>query len=1060
MKTLSQKAAAVFLLAVISIAWPLRCVAQQVPGGVVFGWGQNYAGESSPPGDATNIVAISAGYNHSLALRNDGTVEGWGLDELGATDIPAGLSNVMAVAAGDNHSLALESNGTMVAWGDNGYGQATVPAGVSNVVAIAAGDFFSLALLSNGGVAAWGDDANSQIVEANSAQGIKAIAANSVNVNYAMGLRTDGTVVEWGGFPPAVPSNVTNVVQIAVGGAHYMALKADGTVVAWGDDTFGQTNVPAGLSNVAAIAAGWMNSMALESNGTVVVWGDNSYGEAVSPYGLTNVMAISAGGGFNLSLNSGLPCLIAWPTNQNVYTGMPVTFYGATPSAPVPFFFQWQMDGTNIGGATANSFNLTAAQLTDAGTYSLIVTDIYGAVTSTASLSVVSSAPIITQQPLDQTVTATSNATFSVSAVGSWPLSYQWQSNNLDIAGATNAMLVISNAQLEQAASVFDVIVTNTVGITVSSNALLNVVPEIVAIQPQNLSTNGGATVTFTSTVTGQGPFIYQWQFNGTNLPTQTNSTLSLTNVVDTQSGAYSVIVSNAFGGVVSSNGILSVVPWISISVSPSTINYGEGTLLIISFNVGGLSQPINYQWTQNGSPWGGPNPGGADEIINPPMSFAGTYTVTASDPYYTLTTNATLTIIPLTVTGQLQNAYAWPGGSAKFTLSAVGVPPLNYQWQYNGTNITVPNTNFLLLTNVGPAQFGSYDVIVSNSFTNITSSVATLSPSQVAVWGGSLGESNLTAGLTNIVAISAGTGNPDCQALTANGSMVAWPLAYPVFETQGATNLISIAGSDPGIGLNTNGRVARWPADSAFYFTGISNIVAISAFDNNGIVSFLALQTNGLVYGPTLIPTFSNIVAVAAGGSFYVALTATGTVISPSISMPPTLTNVVAIAAGASHALVLQGNGKVTGWGANNFGQITIPPNATNVVAIAAGSNHSLALRADGTVVAWGSNLNGQTNVPPGLTNVIAIAAGGSQSMALIGNSPQVDLSNAGFKTNAFSLSLPSHSGRVYVLQYKKSLSATNWLSLPLVPGNGHSLILTDLSATNSQRYYRVQQW
>lgn len=1054
-------------LSLVACAWPLQSRAQQA-GNVVFGWGNNYAGESGVPGDATNVVAIAAGYNHSLALKKDGTVEAWGLSELGATAVPVGLSNVIAIAAGDNDSLALESNGTVVAWGYNAYGEDNVPAGLSNVVAIAAGDFFSLALLDNGWVAGWGYDANSQVLEASYTQGIKAIAAGSGNNSYAMGLKTDGTVVIWGGYPPAIPSNVTNVIQIAMGNGHYMALKADGTVVAWGDNTYGQTNVPSGLSNVMAIAAGAINSVALESNGTVVVWGDNAYGEGLAPFGLTNVTAISSGGGFNLALNNGVPCLTIWPTNQSVYTGMPVNFFAATPASPAPFSFQWQVYGTNIPGATASSFNLTAAQLTDAGTYSLIVTDVYGAITSSAPLSVISSAPIFTQQPSDQTVTAASNATFSASAIGSWPLGYQWQSNYIDIPGATNASLVISNAQLNQTGGFFDVVVSNAVGLIVSSNAILTVVPEFVATQPQNLTTNGGAIVTFTSTVTGQGPFAYQWQCNGTNLPAQTNSTLSLTDVLDTQSGAYSLIVTNAFGSVISSNGTLTVFPWLAVGIAPPTFTYGEGTLVIIYFSAGGFSQPWNYSWTLNGAPFGGPPPGGDTQILNPGTNWAGTYAVTASDPYYTLTTNATLTMIPLAVTGQVQNAYAWVGGPATLAVSAVGVPPLNYQWQYNGANISAPNTNSLFLTNVQPSQFGSYDVIVSNSYTNITSGPATLSPSQVAVWGGSIGESNLTAGLTNLITISAGAANPDCQALSSNGSIIAWPDNYSISEAQSATNLISIGGADMGIGLNANGRVGYWPSDGATYSPGLSNIVSISAFSAGDTLNFMALQSNGLVYGgayydPTLVPILSNIVAVAAGGSFWMALSTNGTVISPGIFVPPIITNVVAIAAGGSHALILQGNGKVTGWGSDAYGQINIPSNATNVVAIAAGVNHSLALRADGTVVAWGYNSNGQTNVPPGLTNVIAIAAGGAQSMALIGNGrpvTRVFLPSPLLNTNRFSVSLPSQSGRVYVLQYKNSLSATNWTSLPLVPGNGRNLILSDLTATNSQRIYRVLRW
>ncbi len=116
-----------------------------------------------------------------------------------------------------------------------------------------------------------------------------------------------------------------------------------------------------------------------------------------------------------------------------------------------------------------------------------------------------------------------------------------------------------------------------------------------------------------------------------------------------------------------------------------------------------------------------------------------------------------------------------------------------------------------------------------------------------------------------------------------------------------------------------------------------------------------------------------------------------------------------------------------------------------------------------NGTVVAWGQNISGDISVPPGLTNVIAIAAAENFGMALIGNGPpvlNVPLSNPVIRTNGFSFSIPSQSGRVYMLQYLNSLTDTNWISLPLVHGNGLTLLLTDPAPTNSQRFYRVQRW
>ncbi len=1024
------------------------------PGNVLSAWGNNYAGLTSVPGDATNIIAVAAGYNHALALRSDGTVEGWGLSELGAISIPAGLSNVVAVAAGDNHSLALRNDGTVVAWGYNGYGEISVPAGLSNVVAIAAGNFFSLALKADGTVSGWGDNHNSQILEANYANNIVAIAANSQNTDYALGLKADGSVVEWGLYVPVMPAGLTNAVQIAAGASHYMALKQDGTVVCWGDNSVGQTNVPAGLSNVVAIADGAMNCLALRSDSSLVVWGGNGNGEGINPFGLTNVTAMSGGGGFNLVLNDGTPSLLTWPTNQAVYTGMPVTFISAVTPEAVSAGLQWQFNGSNLSQATSSSLNLTNLQLSDAGNYSLIISNNCGAITSSVTLAVSASAPWIAQQPASQLVAAGSNITFTVVVNGSWPIAFQWQCNGADIPAATNVSYVLTNAQPGQTGWIYTLTASNALGMTTSSNAILTVVPALIAVQPQNLTTNGGTMVTFSSSVSGQGPFGYQWQFNGTNLIGATNANLTLTNVFDSQSGSYALVVSNAAGLAVSSNSTLTVVPSVWISITPGTFIAGSGTVVAFSFNVAGMS-PTNYQWTLNGSPWSGFGLG-TTYWIEPPLSASGTYNVTASDPYYTITSsNATLTIIPLTFTGQPTNRSAWLGGNASFKASVSGVKPISYQWQFNGVDIPGANTNSLVLTNVQSSQLGVYDVVAANAYTNITSSNATLSLSQVAVWGGNNGETNLTTGLTNVIAISGGASS--CLALKSDGTPIGWPSSY-----FGPTNLVAIAGANPDIGLQTNGRPVYWYVGP---ISGLTNIAAIAP----RIYGDLALMTNGIVVGSASIAGLTNVVAIAEGNGHSLALKSDGSVAAwgnnsyGQATVPAGFSNITAIAAGYNHSLALKSDSTIVGWGRNAEHQINMPTGLSNVVAIAAGAYHSLALKSDGTVVAWGLNTYGQTNVPAGLTNVVAIAAGQYTSMALIGNGrpiTQTFLTNPNADSSGLNLHLPTQSGKVYVLQYKNALSDSNWTSFPLVPGTGGSLQLSDPSATNSQRFYRVLRW
>jgi subtilase family serine protease len=170
--------------------------------------------------------------------------------------------------------------------------------------------------------------------------------------------------------------------------------------------------------------------------------------------------------------------------------------------------------------------------------------------------------PVILAQPGNQAVYVGLTANFSVTASGTPPLSYQWNFNGTNISGATNISLTLTNVQLNQAGN-YAVLVTNAYGWTNSATAVLTVIalPPFIILQPTNQTIIVGTNVTFNVTAGGSLPLSYQWNFNGTNLNGATNAMLTMINVQVTQAGNYAVLVTNAYGSVLSSNAVLTVNP-------------------------------------------------------------------------------------------------------------------------------------------------------------------------------------------------------------------------------------------------------------------------------------------------------------------------------------------------------------------------------------------------------------------------------------------------------------------------------------------------------------------
>jgi pimeloyl-ACP methyl ester carboxylesterase len=270
----------------------------QVPGTVVA-WGDNSQGQTNVPAGLTNVIAIAAGGNHSLALKSDGTVVAWG--DPAETNVPPDLTNVIAIAAFQGN-LALKSDGTVVGWGSNGNGQTTVPGGLNNAAGVAVGAYNSLVLKKDGTVIALGVGCCGGSSVPGNLTDAKMIAAGW---EEGLAVRSNGTVVAWG--INGVPANLTNVIAVASGNGQNLALKSDGTVVAWGNLPFGwtdygQTTVPSNLTDVISISASGSRNVVLKKDGTIISWGDNPDNVNTTPSGLKNVISIAAGYSHTIAL--------------------------------------------------------------------------------------------------------------------------------------------------------------------------------------------------------------------------------------------------------------------------------------------------------------------------------------------------------------------------------------------------------------------------------------------------------------------------------------------------------------------------------------------------------------------------------------------------------------------------------------------------------------------------------------------------------------------------------------------------------------------------------------
>jgi hypothetical protein len=530
-------------------------------------------------------------------------------------------------------------------------------------------------------------------------------------------------------------------------------------------------NVPPSITvqpKSAILTAGQNDTLSVTATGTAPLsyqWYKNGSaisGATSSRYTLTNIQtasdgtytvivsngtlpnATSSGAVLTVSVLAIAPSITVQPKSNTLTAGQNDTL-SVTATGTGTLSYQWSKNGSAISGATSSRYILTNVQAASAGTYTVIVSNgTLPYATSSGAVLTVNVPPSITVQPKSDTVTAGQSDTFSVTATGTGTLSYQWSKNGSAISGATSSRYILTNVQAASAGTYIVIVSNGTLPNATSSGAVLTVnVPPTITTQPKSDTVTAGQNDTFSVAATGTAPLSYVWYKNGKAILLATSSSYILTNVQATDSGTYTVTVSNVtLLNATSNSAVLTVnpapvAPSISAQPQPQTVTAGQSA----TFSVTASGTPMpSYQWFKNDTAIASAT-SSSYTLTNVQASNAGIYKVTVSNGISPNATSngATLTVNPApvapSISAQPQPQTVTAGQSATFSVTASGTPTPSYQWFKNDTAIALATSSSYPLTNVKANDAGTYKVTVINGILpNDTSSGAVLTVNSITI--------------------------------------------------------------------------------------------------------------------------------------------------------------------------------------------------------------------------------------------------------------------------------------------------------------------------------------
>jgi alpha-tubulin suppressor-like RCC1 family protein len=593
-------------------------------------------------------------------------------------------------------------------------------------------------------------------------------------------------------------------------------------------------------------------------------------------------------------------------------TGLLITSLSGSVAA-TQLGYQWSKDGVAISGATAATYSIAATTAANAGSYSVIVTNSVGSVTSapaTLTVNPAGVAPSITTQPTSQSVTAGSTITFSVVATGTSPVSYQWRKNGVTITGATSASLTFSSAAASDAGS-YSVVVANALGSINSDVAVLTVnTPPTITVQPSSQTVVAGAPINLSVTATGTGTLTYQWYsskllYTGLNnyvtqtLPISggTSANLVIASSSSSDTGSYYVVVSTTGARVTSSSVSITVNTPPSITSQPvSSLTY-SGTTYSLAVSASGTS-PLNYQWYKDGTAINGAI-SSSYALTGNTLNKAGSYYVVITNVAGSVTSNSTTVVTPPLIITQPGSTSVTAGNSTSFAVGANGSPTLTYQWYKNSSRIAGAIGSSYTFTSAATTDAGGYAVVVSNAYGTATSSTVTLTvtpaPSAPTITTQPASQ-NVISSFSSTFSVSASGTAPFTYVWRKDGSTVVGgnssSLTLNNITSANAGNYtVTITNS---IGSVTSTAATLTVNDPATTFTqrkrtsGSSNSLWSFAYGNGTMVAvgspgLLYTSTDGVTWTQRASGTNEWLVGVAYGNNQFVAVGDNGRILRSS---------------------------------------------------------------------------------------------------------------------------------------------------------------------------------